>query len=127
MLIKSASKNHHLLGGFPDDSLEKSAQYFWHQWCLTPCTHATIAYHKGKIIGFFRYYFSGKQLNAYGTWVTKSYRRKGLAFRLWKAAIVKEKPISISVNTTSRGGSSLVRSIEKQFTKIKVKEYRCYL
>ena len=72
-----------------------------------------IATYEGKLVGYFRYGKHRKVIYGSGTWVQAKHRRKGLASRMWKFMVRKEKPKEISVVTSSRKGARLVDSLEK--------------
>lgn len=72
-----------------------------------------IATYEGELIGYFRYGRYDKIVYGCGTWVQANHRRKGLASRMWKFMVSKEKPKAIHVITSSRYGAKLVDSLTK--------------
>jgi hypothetical protein len=131
MIIKLVDKKseyiHFLLSSGKSKLLPKDAVYHWNQWwggSADEVDGAAVAYHKGKLVGFFRY--NVKAFWAAGTWVDKSFRNKGLALKLWKAALRKESPKTVHVCTTTRGGKALVSSVKKVFPKIRFVHDFCY-
>lgn len=80
------------------------------------CTHAVIAYCGGKAVGTFRYALTGNSLEAKGTAVIPSMRRKGIAYKLWERALTKIYPTEVVVATESDEGESLVVKLSKDYT-----------
>jgi len=75
--------------------------------------NAIVAYFEGEVIGYFRYGKDNKTVYGCGTWVQAKHRRKGLASRMWKFMVDKDKPKHIHVITSSRNGAKLVDSLTK--------------
>jgi GNAT superfamily N-acetyltransferase len=93
---------------------------FWRSRSLENSHGAVLAYDGEKLIGFFRYNNGPrKAMYAYGTYVLPKYRSRGVAIKLWKRALRKEKPKHIHVFTTSTGGRKLVEALGKKLTKYK--------
>lgn len=85
--------------------------------------HGAIMAFEGKApVGIFQYNiekFRGQNiLIADGTAVVENKRKHGIATELWTRAIKREKPSQVQVCVTSPGGTSLVRSVKKKFSKI---------
>lgn len=80
----------------------------------TQSERAVVAYRNGRIIAAFKYRLSksGKVLHGCGTVVTLRYRRKGLASKLWEAAIKKHKPTGVEVPVTTKAGLKLMNKIK---------------
>lgn len=105
-----------------------------------PATNAVVAYCDGRIVGMFRYLIKSSQrklvdpnvpgrhswgrpvrtrpasikLVARGTCVHPSFRKQGIASRLWSLALNYVKPDRVVVFTGSEAGYSLARSLAKQ-------------
>lgn len=96
------------------------AQHYWrdpdHNSSLGPLK-IVILLEGAKVLGFFRYSVHRNKFLARGTWVTRQERRKGLGSLLWQLAMRNHRPDSLhlDVNTTSREGSKLVRSLLPKF------------
>lgn len=52
------------------------------------------------------------------TWVSKSHRRRGLAFEMWRYALELTKPKKVILTVASRNGVRLLDSLEKEFPEI---------
>ncbi len=77
------------------------------------CSHAVVAYKDGKAVAVFRYALTGRRLEAKGTAVIPSLRRRGIAAKLWHMALQKIKPREVVVMTESDEGEALVSKIAK--------------
>lgn len=76
-------------------------------------SHVAIARDGKKTVGFFRFTIRRGTLWAQGTWVRKSYRKKGLALSMWDVAMKRFKPKRVDVVTVSRGGKVLVERVKR--------------
>lgn len=81
--------------------------------------NAVAAYHKGKVIGVFKYRdgYPGV-LEACGTAVAKKFRGKGIAEKLWNAALRKMQPKTVWVTVVSDSGFHLIEKLKKRWPKI---------
>lgn len=125
MNIRVVGRTHYITAAGPKDKLPVEVNYYFNKWGIAgdQASAAVVAYHNKKLVGFFRFFRCGdKALHASGTWVSKAFRRKKLAIKLWETAIRKEKACSIFVCTTSRGGHLLVKNVKKTFPNVKIDE-----
>lgn len=90
---------------------------------------ATVAVHRGRIVGFFRYAVYNDEnntltLHAGGTWVDPNFRKQGLGSALWNIAINDVQPRKIIADVISRAGAALVHSIDNKVNvEVKVTYY----
>jgi hypothetical protein len=68
-------------------------------------------YHRGHIIGVFKYRMKRNVLHGCGTVVVTQHRYKGFGTKLWEAVIKKHKPKAIDVPVSTRGGMKLVKKL----------------
>lgn len=101
---------------YPTD-IDRHMLRFMRRYDLTNCDGAVLAFHKKKLVGFFRYYHRkhGRWLYAGGTYVLSAYRGQGVAKKLWVRALKHAQPKSVDVGVVSRGGRKLVTALRKKF------------
>lgn len=104
--------------------LPRDARRFWNRWCLQPAENAVIAVVNRRLVGFFRFFFEDGDvcfvMNAAGTWVHPSYRRRGLALRMWNRAQKIHRCREVRVVTVSEGGQALIAAFKKDHPKLTV-------
>lgn len=94
------------------------------RWGMGPAEQAIVATEKGRIVAFFRFEAEDKShttLYAYGTWVSKDYRGRKLAFKMWQKVLHYAFPDTVVVTAISRGGAGLVKSLRNRFRGVKWK------
>jgi len=135
-------KYHYVIYGDGDSSygpitpkrLSPGAKRFWNRYGLGDAEEAVVAYENGRLVGFFRFSVGERfrlrtdpaaimRLVAGGTWVDTSARRQGLGKRMWKYAIERTKPDEIDVSVVSRGGGSLVQSLQREYRTLRWDTY----
>lgn len=109
---------HKICHSNPPKDLDRHMKRFWKRFDLGGCSGAAVAYHKKKVVGFFRFDKENKSLYACGTYVLRPYRADGVAKKLWIRALKRAKPKFVEVYTASKGGVKLVASVKKKFKKI---------
>jgi len=70
-------------------------------------------------IGVLKYDIHNRTMVSNGTWVSKLYRKNGLASIMWEKAIHTDKPLRIKVYVVSDRGITLIESLKKRHTHIK--------
>ena len=97
----------------PYEYLDRWACKFWEQTGLVEASHAVVATEDGNVVGFFRYHMNGRQIVTSGTWVSKKYRRKGLARKMWLMAVRRHDAREIDVVTATTSGLLFVNHMNK--------------
>lgn len=84
------------------------------------CKNEMLAVSSGKIVGIFVFSLSPKKkvMMSEGTIVDQRFQKKGIASRLWKAAISKHKPEIVSVNIVSDAGRKFIEKMKKNYPRI---------
>lgn len=113
-------RDSHPINIMDGDKIDKKIQFWLSKWFLGECSHVCVAIDNGKVIGFFRFDIEKKILWASGTWVSNSFRGKGIAKNMWDRAIKFANPNKIVVIVTTNGGLKLVKKVKNQYSKIKI-------
>lgn len=109
----------HYLCDFRDERnarMPKAAHVFLLNTCNADCDGALCVFDRGQLVAFARFWEYQDTLQAAGTWVAPDYRRKGIAKRLW-ARILNRFPVPMRVDTVSRAGARLGRSLQRKFSR----------
>ena len=75
---------------------------------------AVVAYHKGRIVGILKYRTRYKTLHTAGTMVDRRFRGKGIATKMWKALLKRERPHTVDVPISTNDGMKLIKKIRSQ-------------
>lgn len=79
----------------------------------------TVARLRGRIIGVHSYRIYGRQgartLRSCETWVASSWRKRGIAKRLWRRSLTRRDICRVRVTVISVAGFGLVCSLTKKF------------
>jgi hypothetical protein len=115
VIPKTNNKNHWAFRTSATNSKlpTKDAKNFWKYGNLgaLPCNNCVVAQDGETVAGFLRIYVTrrrGRTVKAVGTWVAPKYRKSGVAKLLWTTMHKEFKPLSVQVNTISKGGGNLV-------------------
>jgi GNAT superfamily N-acetyltransferase len=106
----------------PDPRLPDLAKKFWRKY-LGSCDGGVVATHKGRVIGFCRYYYYSKKkvrVGFAGTWIHPKYRKLGLASKMWNQVLPRlHKTKKIEAAYVSKGGEKLLKSLASKYPKFK--------
>jgi GNAT superfamily N-acetyltransferase len=107
----------------PDyNNLPEDLRLHLKHWDLPEASHAILAYKDDQLVGVFRYSLSNRgqiqHLDAAGTWIDKSFRRKNIASTLWDTVINQIKPQGIYVYTTTYCGYDWICSLKEKYPNI---------
>ena len=101
-----------MFGPTPARCISPGARDFWDCAGLGEATHAVIATNRNQIVAFFRYYLEYRELNAAGTWVEPSWRRQGVATRMWKLALETHGPSTVDAIEASDDGHAFLQAVK---------------
>lgn len=76
---------------------------------------ALVLYCGRSVVGMIRFKCSGGKFAACGTWVRRGWRDRGIATKLWQAALKQTEPHTVVVTTVSANGHRLVESLRYTF------------
>lgn len=79
---------------------------------------AVVAYNeRRKIVGVLKFEYNGrwKKILSAGTFVSRNYRRRGIAKQLWKSAVDALNPDRIYITVVSDRGLTLVTKLRRLF------------
>lgn len=86
--------------------------------CADRVVIATDKY--GHLIGAWKYNREPRKIiRSFGTWVSPSFRKIGLAKKMWEFGIVYENAKKVIVTVMTDRGYSLVDSMKKRFPKVR--------
>ena len=81
--------------------------------------NAAVAYtSKGEVIGVWRYSRDRTTIRSMETFVRPKFRKRGVALKLWRTVLQRERPSRVKVTVASNKGYSLVVSAQKRFKEI---------
>lgn len=122
MRLRHVNDNHYAVygqedtafGRTPSPRLPGNAHQFWERWGLGEADEGVVATHEEKLVGFFRFSMDEDTLWAAGTWVAPSFRRQGLATRMWDKAFRMYKPSNVYVTCATQMGFRFVGYLRRQ-------------
>lgn len=106
-----------MFGPTPAGCISPAARGFWDWAGLGEATHAVLVTNRNKIVAFFRYYLEERELNAAGTWVEPSWRRQGIATRMWKLALETHGPSRVDAIEASDDGHAFLQAVRLNLVK----------
>lgn len=110
MIIRRLKREHWALGNGGDFADKDMSRFFSHMGLDAEFGYG--AYQDGQLAGLLRYNeWNQDVLSASGTYVAESHRGRGIARRLWLAALRYKKWKAVEVDTISPGGNALVESV----------------
>lgn len=132
-------QRHYVLSGVvrgnelrPDPRLPRGAQEFWRDAGLLECDGGVVAWHNGRVVGFCRYGLdvdtgnikAAGWITMMGTWVSRRYRRHGLAIRMWRLVLRRaRRHAKIKVVTLSPEGAAMVRRLRAVYPRLRFHLY----
>jgi len=135
-------RRHYVLNGIvrgnelrPDPRLPASAKKFWRTAGLLECDGGVVAWRNGRVVGFCRYGLeistgnikAAHCVSMMGTWVSRRYRRHGLALRMWRLVLRRlHAGAEVRVVVMSPGGSALVERLRALYPRLHFHKWASY-
>jgi GNAT superfamily N-acetyltransferase len=84
-------------------------------------TCAVAAYDGERLVGMFAFYSHERNLGALGTLVLRKYRGRGVAAKMWKAALARFRTTRVSVYVVSMRGFGLIEKLRREHPRVEFK------
>ena len=123
MLQLRVGNSKHFVTLWNAKKLPRNAKRYGLQWfgsnqqhCYDKSDRSIVAYFDGRLVGFFRFNYQKRKgynrLSADGTWVDPSFRRTGLARKMWERAFKKYAINRVHVIVTTKAGLRFVDALQ---------------